>query len=145
MFMSMITALVSGLLMSVQGVFNTRVTDKAGVWFTAGIVHFTAFIVCIAVLLFTRDANVAGLKAVNKWYLLGGVLGAGITYTVVVAMAHLGPSYAVMLILIAQMVSAYLIELLGWFDTPKSSFMWTKLVGVGIMIVGIVVFQWKSK
>lgn len=144
MLTSIVTALVSGMLMSVQGVFNTRVTDKAGLWFTTSIVHFTAFIVCIAILLFTRDANVEGLKAVNKWYLLGGVLGAGITYTVIVAMAHLGPAYAVMLILIAQMVVAYLIELLGWFDTPKSGFMWTKLAGAGIMIVGIIVFQWKK-
>ena len=144
MFSSMITALISGLLMSVQGVFNTRVTEKAGIWFTAGIVHLIAFIVCVAILLFTRDANIEGLKMANKWYLLGGVLGAGITYTVVVAMAHLGPAHAVMLILIAQMISAYLIELLGWFGTEKANFMWTKLVGVGIMVVGIIVFQWKK-
>lgn len=144
MLISMVTALISGLLMSVQGVFNTRVTDKAGMWFTSSIVHFVALVVCIGVLFFTRDANIIGLKEVNKWYLLGGVLGAGITYTVVVSMSHLGPSYAIMLILIAQMVSAYLIELLGWFDTPKAGFMWTKLLGVGIMVVGIIVFQWKK-
>ena len=142
--MSMITALSSGLLMSVQGVFNTRVSEKAGMWFTTGIVHFTAFIVCVIILFFTRDANVMGLKMVNKWYLLGGVLGAGISATVIVAMAHLGPAFAVMLILIAQMISAYLIELLGWFGTEKSSFMWTKLVGVGIMVAGIIIFQWKK-
>jgi len=142
MFISMITALISGVLMSVQGVFNTRVSEKSGLWLTSSIVHFTAFIVCVAVLLFVRDDNVAGLKVVNKWYLLGGVLGAGITYTVIVAMGHLGPAYAVMLILIAQMISAYLIELLGWFDTEKTPFMWTKLIGVGIMIVGIILFQW---
>lgn len=144
MLTSIITALISGMLMSVQGVFNTRVSDKAGLWFTTSIVHFIAFIVCVAILLFTRDSSVEGLKAVNKWYLLGGVLGAGITYTVIVSMAHLGPAYSVMLILIAQMIVAYLIELLGWFDTPKSDFMWTKLTGVGIMIVGIIVFQWKK-
>lgn len=142
MLMSMITALISGVLMSVQGVFNTRVSEKAGQWLTSSIVHFTAFIVCVIVLLFVRDDHVEGLKLVNKWYLLGGVLGAGITYTVIVAMANMGPAYAVMLILIAQMISAYLIELLGWFGTEKASFMWTKLIGVGIMIVGIILFQW---
>ena len=102
--MSMITALVSGLLMSVQGVFNTRVSEKAGMWFTTGIVHFTAFVVCVIILFFTRDANVMGLKMVNKWYLLGGVLGTGISATVIIAMAHLGPAFAIMIILIAQMI-----------------------------------------
>lgn len=143
MFISMITALISGLLMSIQGVFNTRVTEKSGLWFTSSIVHFVAFICCLVVLLFVRDANVEGLKTVNKWYLLGGVLGAGITYTVIVAISKLGPAYAVMLILIAQMSAAYLIEILGWFGTEKASFMWTKLVGFLIMIGGIIVFQWK--
>lgn len=144
MFMSIITGLVSGVLMSVQGVFNTRVSEKVGLWFTTGIVHFTAFLVCVAVLFFTRDANVTGLKMVNKWYLLGGVIGVGITYTVIVSMAKLGPAFAVMMILIAQMISAYLIELLGWFGTEKSSFVWTKVIGVGIMLIGIICFQWKK-
>ena len=144
MFMSIITGLVSGVLMSVQGVFNTRVSEKAGLWFTTGIVPFTAFLVCVAVLFFTRDANVTGLKMVNKWYLLGGVIGVGITYTVIVSMAKLGPAFAVMMILIAQMISAYLIELLGWFGTEKSSFVWTKVIGVGIMLIGIICFQWKK-
>ena len=143
MFISMITALISGLLMSIQGVFNTRVTEKSGLWFTSSIVHFVAFICCLVVLLFVRDANIEGFKTVNKWYLLGGVLGAGITYTVIVAISKLGPAYAVMLILIAQMSAAYLIEILGWFGTEKASFMWTKLVGFLIMIGGIIVFQWK--
>lgn len=144
MFISIITALISGILMSVQGVFNTRVTEKSGLWFTSSIVHFIAFVCCLGILFFVRDANVEGLKAVNKWYLLGGVLGAGITYTVIVSISKLGPSYAIMLILIAQMASAYLIELLGWFGTEKSHFMWTKLVGFLIMIGGIIVFQWKK-
>lgn len=144
MFISVITALISGALMSLQGVFNTRVSEKSGLWFTMSIVHFTAFITCIILLLFIRDDNLAGLKAVNKWYLLGGVIGAAISYTVVVAMANMGPSYAVMLILIAQLIVAYGIELLGWFGTEKTSFVWTKAAGVGLMLVGIIIFQWKK-
>ena len=144
MIISMVTALISGALMSIQGVFNTRVSEKAGLWFTTSIVHFIAFVVCVGVLFFARDANVMGLKMVNKWYLLGGVLGAGITYTVIIATAHLGPAFAVMMILIAQTTTSYLIEVLGWFGTEKTGFIWTKAVGVGIMILGIIVFQWKK-
>lgn len=144
MFMSMMMAVISGILMSIQGVFNTRVTEKSGIWFTNSIVNFTGFIFCLIVLFFVRDANVEGLKSVNKLYLLGGILGAGIVYTVVVAMGKLGPAYAVMIILIAQMIAAYLIELFGIFGTEKTPFMWTKVAGVGIMIVGIVLFQWQK-
>jgi len=139
-----IVSLISGALMSIQGVFNTRVTEEAGLWLTSAIVQGTAFIICIIALWITKDGDLGGLKEVNKFYLLGGVLGAGITYTVIRGMSSLGPAYAIMLILVSQMIVAYLIELLGWFGTESPGFEWQKLIGVAFMIGGIVVFQWKK-
>ncbi|WP_069998268.1 DMT family transporter [Cellulosilyticum sp. I15G10I2] len=144
MLISSLTAIASGILMSIQGVWNTRVTEKAGMWLTNSIVHAVGFVFCLCVLFFTRDAHLEGLRVVNKLYLLGGVLGAGIVYTVVVSIGRLGPAYAIMIILVAQTFASYLIELFGLFDTEKVPFMWTKLVGVGIMVIGIIVFQWKN-
>lgn len=140
----MIMSLISGALMSIQGVFNTRVTENAGAWLTNTIVQGSAFIVCIIALWITKDGNMAGLSQVNKFYLLGGVIGAGITYTVIYGISSLGPGYAIMLILISQMIVAYLIELLGLFGTQSPGFEWLKLVGVALMVGGIVVFQWKN-
>ncbi len=139
----MIISLISGALMSIQGVFNTRVTEDAGVWLTNAIVQASAFVVCVIALLITKDGNWSGLAKVNKIYLLGGVIGAGITYTVIQGISLLGPAYAIMLILISQMIVAYLIELLGWFGTESPGFVWCKLLGVGLMLGGIIVFQWK--
>lgn len=138
----MIMSLISGALMSIQGVFNTRVTEDAGVWLTSAIVQGSAFIVCLIALWITKDGKWSGLSNVNKFYLLGGVIGAGITYTVIQGISSLGPAYAIMLILISQMIVAYLIELLGWFGSKSPGFEWCKLIGVAFMIGGIVVFQW---
>ena len=44
----MIISLISGILMSVQGVFNTEVTKQTSVWISAAFVQLTALIVCIA-------------------------------------------------------------------------------------------------
>ena len=41
-------ALLSGALMSVQGVFNTRVTKTTGMWVSNGWVQFSAFLLCAA-------------------------------------------------------------------------------------------------
>lgn len=139
-----IICLISGALMSIQGVFNTRVTEDAGLWLTSAIVQGSAFIVCLIALLLTKDGNLAGLKEVNKLYLLGGVIGAGITYTVIKGISSLGPAYAIMLILIAQMLVAYIIECFGWFGTECLGFEWQKLIAVGVMIGGIILFQWKN-
>ncbi|MGL6174109.1 MAG: DMT family transporter [Cellulosilyticaceae bacterium] len=142
--MSWIIALISGLLMSIQGVWNTRLTEKVGLWFANSIEQLGGLIVALIVLAFVKDANLTGLKAVNKMYLLTGAIGAGIVYTVILSISRLGPAQATMLILIAQMLGAYCIQLFGLFGEEKIPFQWMKLVGVAVMLVGIVIFQWEK-
>lgn len=42
-----IVALVSGALMSIQGVFNTEVTKQTSLWVSTGWVQLSAFAVCV--------------------------------------------------------------------------------------------------
>ena len=116
-------ALLSGALMSVQGVFNTQVTKTAGMWVSNGWVQLSAFAVCAVLWLFTgRDSIAAIGKVEPKYMLLGGVIGAGITWTVIKSMEALGPAKAALLIVIAQLIVAYLIELFGLFGVEKAMF-----------------------
>ena len=94
-----ILALISGALMSIQGVFNTEVTKQTSLWVSTGFVQLTAFFVCVIAWLCTGRENVALLTEVRPWYLLtGGILGAFITITVVQSMGSLGPAQAVIII-----------------------------------------------
>ena len=79
----------------------------------------------------------------DKYNLLGGVIGAFITITVIRSMGSLGPARAVMLIVISQLAVAYLIELLGIFGVERADFQWRKLLGMLICIAGVVIFKWK--
>lgn len=135
-------ALLAGLLMSVQGVFNTRVMDNSNMWATNSWVHLSAFIVCISIWYFTGQGDLLSVFNVsNKLYLLGGVIGAFITFTVIKSISGLGPAYATMLILLAQLVISCTIEIFGLFGTEKATFEWSKLIGVALMIAGIIVFK----
>ena len=140
-----IVALISGALMSVQGVFNTEVTKQTSIWLSASFVQLTALAVCVAAWFITgKDGTVGSLFQVSpKYMLLGGAIGAVITYTVIKSMEMLGPAKAVMLIVIAQLIVAYVIELLGVFGTDKQPLEWRKVIGMGIAIAGIVIFKWK--
>ena len=60
-----LTALVSGALMSIQGVFNTGVTKQTSVWVSAGWVQLTAFFVCVAAWAFTGRESISALAAVR--------------------------------------------------------------------------------
>ena len=138
-------ALLSGALMSVQGVFNTELTKQTSLWVSTGWVQISAFLVCVAAWLFTGRESVGALmKVENKYILLGGVFGAFITVTVIQSMSSLGPAKAAMLIVIAQLAVAYLIELFGMFGVEKVDFQWRKLLGMAIAIAGIVIFKWEK-
>ncbi len=139
-----LTALLSGALMSIQGVFNTEVTKQTSTWLAAGWVQISAFAVCLAAWCITGREPIGDLLRVKPWYLLlGGVIGAFITITVIWSMAGLGPAKAAMLIVISQLAAAWLIELFGLFGMEKTDFTVRKLLGMAVAVVGIVVFQWE--
>ena len=141
--LGILIALLSGALMSVQGVFNTDVTKNSSLSVATSFVQFSALIVCLIAWFFTgRESFGAILQVPNKFALLGGVIGAFITITVIKSMDSLGPAKAAMLIVISQLIVAYVIELMGIFGVEKQPFEWRKLLGMGVAIVGIVIFKW---
>lgn len=130
--------------MSVQGVFNTQVTKSSSIWVANAFVQFTALLVCLGAWLVTdRSSFGAVFKVEPKYMLLGGAIGAFITYTVIRSMELLGPARAVMLIVVAQLIVAYVIEMLGWFGVEKQPLEWRKVIGMAVAIAGIVIFKWK--
>lgn len=137
-------ALISGALMSIQGVFNTGVTKSSSIWTASIIVQFTALCVCLGAWFVTdRSSLMAPFKVEPKYMLLGGAIGAFITYTVIKSMESLGPAKAVMLIVIAQLAVAYVIELFGMFGVEKQPWEWRKAIGMLVAIAGIVIFKWR--
>lgn len=141
--MGLLIALISGALMSIQGVFNTQVTKASGVWSASAFVQFLALIVCLGVWACVERSPLLNVFRVEpKYMLLGGAIGALITYTVIRSMASLGPARAVMFIVISQLIVAYVIELFGMFGVEKHPLELRKVIGMVIAIVGVVIFKW---
>ena len=138
-------AIISGLCMSVQGVFNTQVTKTTGMWVSSMWIQLTAFLVCVLAWFVTgRDSVTSIAKVEPKYMLLGGVLGAGIIWTVIVAMGMLGPAKATIFIVTTQLIVSYLIELFGLFGIEREPFVWKKVIGIAIALIGILIFQWEG-
>ena len=137
-------ALLSGALMSVQGVFNTQVTKTTGLWVSNGWVQFSALLFCVAAWFMAGRDSIRVIAEVSpKYMLLGGIIGAGITWTVIKGMEALGPAKATLLIVIAQLLVSYLIELFGLFQVEKTPLEWRKVIGMVIALIGVAIFQWK--
>lgn len=137
-------AILSGALMSIQGVFNTEVTKNSSIWSANAFVQLTALLVCLGAWLFTdRSSFMNVVKVEPKYMLLGGVIGAFITYTVIMSIDRLGPAKSAMFIVIAQLIVSYVIELLGIWGVDKTPFSWRKAAGMLVAIAGIVIFKWE--
>lgn len=130
--------------MSVQGVFNTQVTKSSSIWTASAFVQLTALAVCLGAWVCTDRSNLFNVFQVQpKYMLLGGAIGAFITYTVIKSMDMLGPAKAVMLIVVAQLAVAYVIELFGWFGVEKQPWEWRKAIGMAMAMAGIILFKWE--
>lgn len=141
--MAFIIAILSGAAMSIQGVWNTGATKQTSVWIANTFIQFSAFAVCLLVWICKDRQSFAKLFQVTPKYLLaGGVIGVFITYSVIVSMDQLGPAKAVMLIVISQLIVAYFLELFGLFGVERSAFEIRKAIGMGLAIIGFVIFKW---
>ena len=58
-------ALISGALMSIQGVFNTQVTKTSGIWVANAFVQFSALLVCLIAWFITDKTSFATLLKVE--------------------------------------------------------------------------------
>jgi transporter family-2 protein len=56
-------------------------------------------------------------------------------------MKRLGPTYAISIVLTAQLGTALLWDSLGWLGLEKIPFTFNKLIGVLVIIGGILVFK----
>lgn len=142
----MIIAMLSGTLMSIQGVWNTQVTKVCGLWVTNMWVQFTALLTCVCIWFYMgRDTVTSLLKVEPRYLLAGGILGAGITWTVIKSIESLGPAKAALFIVVTQIIVSYIIELFGVFQVEKTPFEWKKLLGIGITLIGLWVFHYGEK
>lgn len=140
--MGIVIALLSGALMSVQGVLNTGVTKQSSIWTAAGWVQISAFFVCVIMWFFSGRQPIGALWEVEpKYFLLGGILGALITYTVIRSVDSLGPAQSALLIVVSQIIIAYGIELFGLLGVEKAEFEWKKVIGALVAVIGIIIFK----
>ena len=136
-------SIIAGAAMSFQGVINTRLGEKIGLYESNMFVQGTAFVLSLIAMFVLGKGNLRALGEVNKIYWLGGVLGLIITITVMLGIKDLSPTISISIILISQLLVAALIDAFGLLGTEKVAFDWTKYAGIGLMIAGVVVFKLK--
>ena len=139
--MGFIFSAIAGAAMSIQGVMNTRLSDKIGLYESNVFVQGTAFLFSLIAMWFLGKGSFKEIGQVNKLYLLGGLIGLVITITVMLGVGKLGPAVAVSTILISQLLGAAIIDAFGLMGSEKIAFTWTKYLGLALMLGGVILFK----
>lgn len=139
--MGFIFSAIAGAAMSIQGVMNTRLSDKIGLYESNVFVQGTAFLFSLIAVWFLGKGNFKEIGQVNKLYLLGGLIGLVITITVMLGVGKLGPTVAISTILISQLLVAAIIDAFGIMGSEKVAFTWTKYLGLLLMLGGVILFK----
>ncbi|MBO8127797.1 MAG: DMT family transporter [Peptococcaceae bacterium] len=135
---ALLVAALSGATMALQGAINSGLGKVIGLLETTFIVHVIG-LVLVAVLLFAFGLGDGSLARVGEapWYsYLGGILGVIIVYTVVRSMPKVGVAPATTAIIVAQVLTATLIDHFGWFGMRQIPFNWYRVVGAMLMAGG---------
>lgn len=143
MLKGIIFSLLAGIFITLQGIFNTNVSSKAGLWLTTAIVHAIGLMGSVIIYLIVKDGSIKNLFEVNKVYLLGGLFGVIIVFSVMQGITHVGPTFSVTILLITQLVIALIINTLGLFGIEPVALSLNKIIGVLVMVGGVLIFQFK--
>lgn len=141
--MGFIFSIIAGAAMSIQGVMNTRLGDKIGLYEANAFVQGTAFLLSLIAVWIVGKGDFKLIGEANKLYLLGGVLGLIITVTVMLGVGKLSPTIAISTILISQLLVAAIIDAFGLMGSDKIAFEWNKYVGLLLMLGGVLLFKIK--
>jgi transporter family-2 protein len=143
--LGILCSIIAGMAMSFQGVMNTRLSEKIGLYESNAFVQGTAFLLSLLAVWILGKGNFGSILQVdNKLYLFGGVLGLVITITVMLGIKGLSPTVSISISLSSQLLVAALIDAFGWLGTEKTPFDWSKYVGMGLMIAGVLLFKMKQ-
>jgi transporter family-2 protein len=136
-------AIVAGLFVSLQSIFNVRVSEKAGFWLTNTLVHGSGFIVSLIIFWMVKDGNLHKLQSVNKLYLLGGCMGVIIVFSAMKSVTALNPAYAIAIMIIVQLLGTMAMESFCLLGIDKVALSANRLIGIGVMIAGVIIFKYK--
>ncbi|MEH7106504.1 DMT family transporter [Bacillus sp. JJ1764] len=138
-------AIISGIFISLQTVFNTRVSEKFGSWATTTLVLGLGFLTSLPFFMVMDHTSLFSFGKVNKLYLFSGLLGVVLVFCIMKGISLLGPAYSISIVLISQITLAILIDSFGWFGFEKLPLTHYKILGIFLMVLGVIVFKWNKK
>lgn len=130
-----------GVFITLQGTFNAKLSSDIGIWSTSIMTHLIGFLIATTIFLLKKEEKVTDLKGVKKVYLAAGALGGLIICAETMAIYSMGVTLTAGTLMVAQLLTATVIEMKGLFHIKKIQMERYHIVGTIVMILGVFVFN----
>jgi transporter family-2 protein len=136
--------LLVGMLQPMQAGMNAEFRRHADHPLQAGALNM--IIGALAVLLVTAalrigPVSLSAIGAAPWWSLLGGVIGGTIVVTMLISAPVLGASLLIACFVVGQLSSSVAIDHYGWLGYPMKPISWTRILGVAMLILGVILIE----
>ena len=129
---------IAGAGIPLMAALNAGLGVRLGNPIPAAFVLFLLALAITAVLALTNPLpSKAEIIAVPAHYYLGGVFVAFYVLSITWIAPNIGLGNAIFFILFGQLVAAAVIDHFGLFNVPKAPITTARIVGVGLMVIGI--------
>lgn len=145
MMIGLIMAVVAGSFVSLQNIFNSKVSERAGSLVTTTLVLGLGFVASLVIGLFVEGGNLFMLSEMKPWYWLSGAIGVGVVVCLVQSIKHLGPTFAISIVMASQLGFAILSDSLGILGLKQVPFTLQQLIAVIVIIAGMLIFKMSGK
>ncbi|MGW5953208.1 DMT family transporter [Bacillus mycoides] len=134
-------AVFGGVFITLQGTFNAKLSSDIGIWSTSIMTHLIGFLIATTIFLLKKEEKVTDLRGGKKVYLAAGALGGLIICAETMAIYSMGVTLTAGTLMVAQLLTATVIEMKGLFHIKKIQMERYHIVGTIVMILGIFVFN----
>jgi transporter family-2 protein len=133
-----VIAAAAGLGGAVQIAVQGRLGDRVGSLEAMATASLIGAALALLVLLVARRslAGIGDAVGSPKWMLLGGVMSALIILAITVAGPRIGVVATTAFLIAAQFALAAVIDRYGWFGVERIGFSWTRVLGLGLLVMG---------
>jgi bacterial/archaeal transporter family-2 protein len=145
MLAGLIIAIIGGAFVGIQNIFNSRVNERAGTISTTTLVLGLGCLASFIIGIFVEGTSMFNLENMKTWYWFGGLTGIGVVACIVQSFKYLRPTYAMSIVLVAQLAIAILFDTQGWLGLEKMALTPNKLIGALVIVAGILVFKFAGQ
>ena len=136
---------VMGALLAVQPLLNARIAGAAGhpiygALFSVAVSTFTMLLAALAMLLPLPVLRV--VSGLPPWSWTGGIIGAFVVLTALLATPRLGAATTVVLFIAGQLTASLLLDQNGWLGVPVHPIDLPRLLGMLCLVAGVVLIRW---